>query len=84
MYKRQHTHTHTHTHIHTHTHTHAHTHTHTYTRKHTHLFAAVSLMSFFFLSDVNWGSSGQAHAYNDALKTTLKLVDVNEHVKNFR
>ena len=48
------------------------------------LFAAVSLMSFFFLSDVNWGSSGQAHAYNDALKTTLKLVDVNEHVKNFR
>ncbi|KAK7115937.1 solute carrier family 12 member 3-like [Littorina saxatilis] len=34
--------------------------------------------------DVNWGSSGQAHAYNDALKTTLKLVDIDEHVKNFR
>ncbi|KAK7489742.1 hypothetical protein BaRGS_00019137 [Batillaria attramentaria] len=34
--------------------------------------------------DVNWGSSGQAHAYNDALKSTLHLMDVNEHVKNFR
>ena len=33
---------------------------------------------------MNWGSSGQAHAYSDALKTTLKLVNVDEHVKNFR
>ncbi|KAK3600462.1 hypothetical protein CHS0354_013017 [Potamilus streckersoni] len=34
--------------------------------------------------DVNWGSSTQAHAYNQALKSTLKLVNVAEHVKNFR
>ncbi|XP_076443670.1 solute carrier family 12 member 1-like [Babylonia areolata] len=34
--------------------------------------------------DVNWGSSGQAHAYNDALRSTSKLVHVEEHVKNFR
>ncbi|PVD19572.1 hypothetical protein C0Q70_20062 [Pomacea canaliculata] len=34
--------------------------------------------------DVNWGSSAQAHAYNDALKSTLSLMNVNEHVKNFR
>ncbi|XP_064609144.1 solute carrier family 12 member 1-like [Liolophura sinensis] len=34
--------------------------------------------------DVNWGSSGQAHAYQDALKTCQKLVTVEEHVKNFR
>ena len=35
-------------------------------------------------SDVNWGSSAQANAYKDALKTSLKLVGVDEHVKNYR
>ncbi|KAK3600458.1 hypothetical protein CHS0354_013014, partial [Potamilus streckersoni] len=34
--------------------------------------------------DVNWGSSTQANAYKDALVSTLKLVNVEEHVKNFR
>ncbi|ESO86681.1 hypothetical protein LOTGIDRAFT_166954 [Lottia gigantea] len=34
--------------------------------------------------DVNWGSSSQAHAYKDALQATMKLTNVEEHVKNFR
>ncbi|KAH3837760.1 hypothetical protein DPMN_111161 [Dreissena polymorpha] len=34
--------------------------------------------------DVNWGSSTQANVYRDALKTTLKLINVDDHVKNFR
>ncbi|KAL3866007.1 hypothetical protein ACJMK2_043348 [Sinanodonta woodiana] len=34
--------------------------------------------------DVNWGSSTQANAYKKALVSTLKLVNVEEHVKNFR
>ncbi|XP_025078245.1 solute carrier family 12 member 3-like [Pomacea canaliculata] len=34
--------------------------------------------------DVNWGSSRQARVYNDALKATLKLLNVGDHVKNFR
>ncbi|XP_064598954.1 solute carrier family 12 member 2-like [Liolophura sinensis] len=33
---------------------------------------------------VNWGSSLQAHVYQDALKNTLKLNHTEEHVKNFR
>ncbi|XP_064608218.1 solute carrier family 12 member 2-like [Liolophura sinensis] len=34
--------------------------------------------------DVNWGSSTQAHVYRNALQSTLKLMSVEEHVKNFR
>ncbi|KAH3837753.1 solute carrier family 12 member 1-like [Dreissena polymorpha] len=34
--------------------------------------------------DVNWGSSTQAIVYSDALKTTLKLINIDDHVKNFR
>jgi len=34
--------------------------------------------------DVNWGSSTQAYIYTQALKHTLKLTSVDEHVKNFR
>ncbi|ESO08644.1 hypothetical protein HELRODRAFT_74876 [Helobdella robusta] len=34
--------------------------------------------------DINWGSSGQAHAYRNALQHTQKLMQVLEHVKNFR
>uniref|UniRef100_A0A8W8HNT7 Solute carrier family 12 member 2 n=1 Tax=Magallana gigas TaxID=29159 RepID=A0A8W8HNT7_MAGGI len=34
--------------------------------------------------DVNWGSSTQAHVYKNALNTTLKLVSVADHIKNFR
>ncbi|KAK3594337.1 hypothetical protein CHS0354_026214 [Potamilus streckersoni] len=34
--------------------------------------------------DVNWGSSTQAHSYRNALQSTLKLVSIEDHVKNFR
>lgn len=42
----------------------------------------VNLIDFFI--DVNWGSSVQAHTYRRALDATLKLGNVQEHVKNFR
>ena len=35
-------------------------------------------------ADINWGSSTQAHVYRNALQSTIKLVSVMEHVKNFR
>jgi len=34
--------------------------------------------------DINWGSSTQAHVYKNALQNTHKLLNINEHVKNFR
>lgn len=34
--------------------------------------------------DVNWGSSTQARAYTTALTSTLRLLKIDEHVKNFR
>ncbi|XP_041373186.1 LOW QUALITY PROTEIN: solute carrier family 12 member 2-like [Gigantopelta aegis] len=34
--------------------------------------------------DVNWGSSTQAHVYRNALQATLKLISVEDHIKNFR
>ncbi|XP_064109028.1 bumetanide-sensitive sodium-(potassium)-chloride cotransporter-like [Macrobrachium nipponense] len=34
--------------------------------------------------DVNWGSSTQAQTYVTALKATLDLISVEEHVKNYR
>jgi len=34
--------------------------------------------------DVNWGSSTQAQTYKTALTSVHKLVNVNEHVKNYR
>ena len=40
-------------------------------------------MKLVFL-DVNWGSSTQGQTYVSALKSTLDLVHVEEHVKNFR
>lgn len=45
-----------------------------------HLISINDLLS----SDVNWGSSTQAHVYKNALNTTLKLVSVADHIKNFR
>lgn len=44
---------------------------------------ALSLVQFV-LVDVNWGSSTQAHVYKEALQRTLRLVKIEEHVKNFR
>ncbi|KAK3097932.1 hypothetical protein FSP39_014651 [Pinctada imbricata] len=34
--------------------------------------------------DVNWGSSTQAHVYRSALQASLKLVSVEDHIKNYR
>lgn len=36
------------------------------------------------MADINWGSSTQAHVYRSALVHSMKLMTVNEHVKNFR
>ncbi|KAJ8303977.1 hypothetical protein KUTeg_017560 [Tegillarca granosa] len=50
-------------------------------------FVVVALLYTYIKTkgpDVNWGSSAQAQAYRTALTTTLKLVNVEEHVKNFR
>ncbi|KAK2161000.1 hypothetical protein NP493_1612g00019 [Ridgeia piscesae] len=41
-------------------------------------------LSVSLSTDVNWGSSTQAHVYRSALQHTLKLTSVLEHVKNFR
>ena len=41
-------------------------------------------LPFYLLSDINWGSSTQAHVYRSALQHTLKLVSVMDHIKNFR
>jgi solute carrier family 12 (sodium/potassium/chloride transporter), member 2 len=34
--------------------------------------------------DINWGSSTQAHTYRKSLEFTLKLLSIEDHVKNFR
>ena len=34
--------------------------------------------------NINWGSSGQAFTYQQALKYTIRLAGVDDHVKNFR
>ncbi|KAB7507823.1 Solute carrier family 12 member 2, partial [Armadillidium nasatum] len=34
--------------------------------------------------DVNWGSSTQAMTYVSALKSTLELITVEDHIKNYR
>jgi len=34
--------------------------------------------------EINWGSSGQAHAYRKALQLAFTLNSVENHVKNFR
>ena len=33
---------------------------------------------------MNWGSSTQAQSYNSALKSTQELINVEDHVKNYR
>ena len=42
------------------------------------------LFYVFIFSDVNWGSSTQAQTYVSALKSTLDLNTIEEHVKNYR
>jgi len=34
--------------------------------------------------EINWGSSTQAHIYRRSLEYSLKLINTEEHVKNFR
>ena len=34
--------------------------------------------------DVNWGSSTQAHVYRNVLKYSLKLLNTDDHIKNYR
>jgi len=46
--------------------------------------AAVYKMIDIRSLDINWGSSGQAFTYQQALKYTAKLASVDDHVKNFR
>ncbi|KAG0716781.1 Bumetanide-sensitive sodium-(potassium)-chloride cotransporter [Chionoecetes opilio] len=48
----------------------------------------ITVALYLFVSyrnpDVNWGSSTQAQTYVSALKTTLDLNTIEEHVKNYR
>lgn len=37
-----------------------------------------------FATDVNWGSSTQAQTYKTALSSVQELVNIEEHVKNYR
>lgn len=41
-------------------------------------------LSFFFLPEVNWGSTTQAQIYKNALQAVYQLNSVEEHVKNYR
>lgn len=36
------------------------------------------------IKEINWGSSTQAHIYRRSLEYSLKLMNIGEHVKNFR
>ena len=46
--------------------------------------AALSLAVSFLPSEVNWGSSVQAHSYNLALSYNMGLNEVEDHIKNYR
>ena len=41
------------------------------------------LYNVWIFLDVNWGSSTQAQTYKTALASVHKLVNVDEHVKNY-
>jgi len=45
---------------------------------------ALYLLVVYRKPDVNWGSSTQAQTYKSTLASVHKLVNVNEHVKNYR
>uniref|UniRef100_A0A0N4ZIL3 AA_permease domain-containing protein n=1 Tax=Parastrongyloides trichosuri TaxID=131310 RepID=A0A0N4ZIL3_PARTI len=47
-------------------------------------FMGLYLYLLYRKPDVNWGSSGQAHSYRNALKGMQKLNETAEHVKNYR
>ena len=39
------------------------------------------MIDLIFATDVNWGSSTQAHVYRGALTSTLKLVQTEDHIR---
>ena len=43
-----------------------------------------SKLSFFSLTEINWGSSTQAYIYKQALQSAHKLNNIPAHVKTFR
>ncbi|PSN49689.1 Bumetanide-sensitive sodium-(potassium)-chloride cotransporter [Blattella germanica] len=45
---------------------------------------ALYLLVVYRKPDVNWGSSTQAQTYKTALTSALRLVNVDEHVKNYK
>ncbi|KDR10319.1 Bumetanide-sensitive sodium-(potassium)-chloride cotransporter, partial [Zootermopsis nevadensis] len=45
---------------------------------------ALYLLVVYRKPDVNWGSSTQAQTYKTALTSVHKLINVDEHVKNYR
>lgn len=45
---------------------------------------ALYLLVVYRKPDVNWGSSTQAQTYKTALTSALRLINVDEHVKNYR
>ncbi|EEB16309.1 sodium-potassium-chloride cotransporter, putative [Pediculus humanus corporis] len=45
---------------------------------------ALYLIVVYRKPDVNWGSSTQAQTYKTALSSALRLVNVSEHVKNYK
>ena len=47
------------------------------------MYNSLKLISFAF-QEVNWGSSTQAQTYREALGSIQQLVQVEEHVKNYR
>lgn len=48
------------------------------------VIVALYLFVSYRKPDVNWGSSTQAQTYVTALKSTLDLISIEEHVKNYR
>lgn len=49
------------------------------------LYHALNIIfSRYSIIDVNWGSSRQAQLYVETLKSTIDLMTVEDHIKNFR
>jgi solute carrier family 12 sodium/potassium/chloride transporter 2 len=45
---------------------------------------ALYLLVVYRKPDVNWGSSTQAQTYKTALTTAHRLINIGEHVKNYK
>ena len=42
------------------------------------------MIDLIFATDVNWGSSTQAHVYREALTSTVKLVQTEDHYEELQ